>query len=39
MPEVVFEVELPAGDADLNARFTLESGKEEGAYYAYVEKL
>ncbi|HKL21966.1 MAG TPA: sulfatase-like hydrolase/transferase, partial [Tichowtungia sp.] len=39
MPEAVFEMELPAGDTDLKAHFTLKSGEEIGAYYAYVEKL
>lgn len=38
-PEAVFELELPAGDTDFEALFTLESGAVEGAYYAYVEKL
>ncbi|MFZ5831550.1 MAG: hypothetical protein ACOY3P_15810 [Planctomycetota bacterium] len=34
-----FEVELPAGDLDLRAYFTLDDGSKVGAYYAYVEKL
>jgi arylsulfatase B len=38
-PEAVFEVELPAGDLELKATFTLDSGEEITAYYAYVEKL
>lgn len=37
--EVVFEIDLPAGDAELEAQFTMESGDVEGAFYAYVEKL
>ena len=39
IPEAVFKLELPAGAADLKADFTLDSGEEIGAYYAYVEKL
>ncbi|HKL20935.1 MAG TPA: hypothetical protein VJ904_03970, partial [Tichowtungia sp.] len=39
MLEAVFEIELPAGAADLKAHFKLDSGEEVGAYYAYVEKL
>lgn len=37
--EAVFEIKLPAGDAELEANFNLESGATEGAFYAYVEKL
>lgn len=37
--EAVFELELPAGDTELDAIFTLDSGEVEGAYYAYLEKL
>lgn len=37
--EAIFEMELPAGDTNLDARFILDSGEIIGAYYAYVEKL
>lgn len=39
IPEAVFKIDLPAGDAELRANFKLESGGIEGAYYAYVKKL
>ena len=37
--EVVFTLRLKAGRARMNARFITESGKEYGAYYAYVKRL
>jgi len=39
MAEALFQLDLPEGDAELEADFILESGATEGAYYAYVEKL
>lgn len=35
--QVVFRVRLPQGKSKLNARFFDQSGKEFGAYYAYVK--
>jgi len=34
-----FKLNLPAGDFDLSASFTLDNGKEIGVGYAYVKKL
>ncbi len=37
--KVVFEMELPKGPADLESLFTLENGKQRGAYFAYIRRL
>jgi len=37
--KVVFEVELPKGPADLESLFTLENGKQRGAYFAYIRRI
>ena len=36
---VTFEIDLPAGPVDLEAWFVLGSGKQQGAYFVYVEQV
>ena len=37
--ELVFNVELPEGDIDLQTWMTDEAGQSRGAYFVYVEQL